>query len=140
MNGSRTLRNTSTGRVTVTVRAVIMPLAICLAALCGGCRSPQVSGHPVDDAAVAKAVKAKLAAQFGPIEKRQVRQMERGADQQTVTYISVNGVVTLTGEVGNQRAKVMAGEIARSVSAVTGVKNDLALAPGYSDDAVGDKR
>ena len=92
---------------------------------------------------VVKAIRAKLTAAFGPIENRQVRQLERGADQETVTYISVasaGGVVTLTGEVGNQRAKVKAGEIARSVGQVVSVKNDLAIAPAYSDGAVGAKR
>jgi osmotically-inducible protein OsmY len=60
----------------------------------------------------------------------------------TVTYISVNsvdGVVTLGGEVRNQRAKVVAGEIARSVSEVAGVNNDLAIAPGYAGNAGGAK-
>lgn len=104
--------------------------------LFGGCQNRQ----PIDDAAVTKTVKAKLGAAFGPIEDRQVRQFDRGADQQTITYIAVsskNGVVTLTGEVNGKRAKAKAGEIARSVAQVVRVDNNLALAPGYSDDAVG---
>ena len=111
--------------------------AICAVALLIGC-----SRTPVDDAAITKSVKVKLAAEFGPIEDSQVRQMERGADKQTVSYISVNsinGVVTLTGEVRGKRAKDKAAELARSVEHVVSVNNNLALAPGYSDDAVGDK-
>ncbi len=53
---------------------------------------------------------------------------------------SVDGVVTLTGEVRGQRAKDKAGEIARSVEQVVRVNNNLSLAPGYSDDAVGGKQ
>jgi osmotically-inducible protein OsmY len=52
---------------------------------------------------------------------------------------SVNGVVTLSGEVRSKRAKAKAGEIARGVAQVERVINNLSLAPGYSDDAVNDK-
>ena len=96
----------------------------------------------IDDAAITKGVKAKLTAVFGPIEARQVRQFDRGADKQTVSYISVNsvnGFVTLTGEVGSKRAKERAGEIARSVDQVVTVNNNLSVASGYSDEAVGDR-
>jgi hypothetical protein len=118
--------------------AVFSFIAICAAALFSGC----ASSKPIDDAAITRSVRAKLAATFGPIEDRQVSQIDRGADKQTVTYISVssvNGVVTLTGEVRGKRAKAKAGDIARSVEQVVRVDNNLALAPGYSDDAVGDK-
>jgi hypothetical protein len=94
----------------------------------------------VDDAAIVKEVKAKLHAQFGPIERREARQMERGADQQVIAYIDVassNGTVTLTGEAPGNRAKKKAEEIAKSISGVKSVVNQLSVAPGYSDDAVG---
>lgn len=113
-------------------------IAICGLALSGGCRSQQ----PVDDAAISRAVKAKLAAAFGPIEAREVKQFDRGANQETITYISVtsdHGVVTLSGEVGSKRAKQRAADIAHGVRQVVKVNNNLALAPGYSDDAVGEK-
>ncbi|MGO4881437.1 MAG: BON domain-containing protein [Bryobacteraceae bacterium] len=118
--------------------SVLSCVAICAVALLGGCQSRK----PVDDASITKNVKAKLSAAFGRIEDRQVQQFDRGADQQTVTYIAVssaNGVVTLTGEVNGKRAKARAGDIARSVKGVARVNNNLSLAPGYSDDAVGDK-
>ena len=73
-----------------------------------------------------KSVKAKLATVFGPIDARQVRQLDRGADLETVSYISVNsvnGVVTLTGEVRGKRAKAKAGDIARSVEQVVSVNS-----------------
>jgi osmotically-inducible protein OsmY len=106
-----------------------------------GCAS-SVSEKPIDDAAITKSVRAKLAATFGPIEDRQVTQFDRGADKQTVTYISVSsvqGVVTLTGEVRGKKAKAKAGEIAKGVDHVVSVINNLALSPGYSDDAAPDK-
>jgi hypothetical protein len=106
-----------------------------------GCGS-SVSEKPIDDAAITKNVRAKLTATFGPIEDHQVTQFDRGADKQTVTYISVKsvkGAVTLTGEVRGKRAKAKAGEIAKGVDQVVSVINNLALSPGYSDDAVPDK-
>ena len=119
-------------------RAIILPSSLVALALLGGCRSLGT----VDDTAITKGVKAKLAAVFGPIEDKQIRQFDRGATGQTVAYISVssvNGVVTLTGEVGGKKTKAKAGEIARKVEHVVGVNNQLAIAPGYSDDAVNDK-
>jgi len=100
------------------IQAIFWSIAICTVALFIGCQSSRSREKLIDDAAITKSVKAKLAAVFGPIEARQVRQLDRGADLQTITYISVNsvnGVVTLTGEVGGKRAKAKAGEIARSV-------------------------
>ena len=102
-----------------------------------GCRN---SDQPVDDAAIKTAVKAKLAAQFELIEARQERQEKRGADKETISDIvvdSANGVVTLAGEARSDRAKAEAGKIARGVKQVVSVNNNLAVAPQYSDDAVG---
>jgi hypothetical protein len=122
--------------------AILSSIAICAIALFSGCRSSGIPEKAIDDAAITKRVKAKLAPDFAPVEDRQVSQLERGADQQTVSYISVssvNGVVTLAGEVRSKRAKAKAGEIARTVEGVVGVNNNLSIAPGYSDDAVGDR-
>ncbi len=116
---------------------VVSTILILAAALCNGCGT---SNQPVDDEAIKTAVKAKLAAQFELIEARQERQEKRGADKETISDIvvnSVNGVVTLTGEVRSDRAKAEAGKIARGVKQVVGVNNNLAVAPQYSDDAVG---
>ena len=123
---------------TVWNRAFVSSIAICALALFNGCQTAK----PIDDAAIAKGVKAKLAAVFGPIEDRQVTQLDRGANGETITSIavsSVNGFVTLTGEVGSKKAKAKAGEIARGVPRVVKVNNNISLAPGYSDDAVNDK-
>jgi BON domain len=121
-----------------TAGVLVSSIAICAVALLSGCSSSRT----IDDVAITKSVKANLAAVFGPIEATQVRQLDRGADRQIVSYISVNsvnGFVTLTGEVRSKRAKERAGEIARSVDQVVTVNNNLTVAPGYSDDAVNDK-
>jgi BON domain len=126
-----------------TTGGMLASITICVLALLCGCQNSPTPEKPIDDATITKSVKAKLATVFGPNEDREVRQLDRGADQQTVTYISVssvNGVVTLTGEVRGKRAKDKAGEIARSVEQVVHVNNKLSIAPGYSDDAVGDKQ
>jgi hypothetical protein len=117
-------------------RIALSTILLLTAALCNGCRTTP----PVDDAAIKTAVRAKLAEQFRLIEARQEHQEVRGADKETISDIivdSVNGVVTLTGEVRSNRAKAQAGKIARSVKQVVSVNNNLAVAPGYSDDAVG---
>ena len=100
-----------------------------MCAALAGCQSHQ----PIDDAAITKTVKTKLAAAFGSIDRRQVRQLDRGANQETITYIDVrssNGIVTLTGEVNGKRAKAKAGDIAHSAAHVVRVNNNLAFAPG----------
>jgi osmotically-inducible protein OsmY len=117
---------------------ITMLIVISTFAIFSGCSH---TDKPRDDAAITAAVKAKLTAVFGPIEAKEVSQLDRGANSQTVSYISVrsvNGVVTLTGEVNGKRAKARAAEIARSVPQVASVNNKLSLAPGYSDDALGD--
>lgn len=113
-----------------TAGAILSSIAICVVALLSGCRSTRIPEKAVDDAAVTKRVKAKLARDFGPIEDKQVRQLDRGADQQTVVYISVssvNGVVTLTGKVRGKRAKAKAGEIARGVEQVVSVNKQFPI-------------
>jgi osmotically-inducible protein OsmY len=120
-------------------RAVLSMILIAAGAVWTGCGS-RASAPQVDDAVIASEVKARLHAHFGPIEHREARQMERGADQDIPAYIDVsssNGVVTLTGEVHGNRAKAKAEEIAKSVPHVVSVINKLGVAPGYSDDALG---
>ena len=96
------------------------------------------SAAPVGDAAVTAAVRAKLSAQFGPLERREERQFERGATDETISFIDVavsNGIVTLTGEVGGPKAKAKAEALAKQAPGVVAVVNQLAVAPRYSDDA-----
>jgi len=117
-------------------------IVILIGALFSACSTSHVSDKQIDDASITRAVNAKLLPVFGPMEARQERQLNRGADQETISSISVssvNGVVTLTGEVRSDRAKAKASEIAKGVEHVVSVNNNLSVAPGYSDDAVGNK-
>jgi hypothetical protein len=119
-------------------RAVLFTTLIAAAAFSTACTN-QAAG-PVDDATITKDVKARLHAEFGPMEHREASQMERGASQDIPSYIDVsssNGVVTLTGEVHGNKVKAKAAEIAKSVSHVASVVNQLGVAPGYSDDSMG---
>lgn len=124
----------------IRVGAAVSTILILVGALLSGCRTSQT---PLDDSAITATIKAKLAAEFGPIEHRQERQFECGADQQTVSFIEVQssqGAVVLNGEVRSPKAKARAAEIAKSVPQVVSVDNRLAVAPQYSDDAAGSPR
>jgi hypothetical protein len=119
------------------ILSITLILASCLLGACGS-----RNANTVNDAGIAKAVRAKLTAEFGHIEARQESQFERGANQQMVNYIivaSAGGVVTLTGEVRSKQAKSRAADLAHKVEHVVSVKNNLSVAPGYSDDALGDQ-
>src|ERR1700730_2600027 len=97
----------------IRVGATVSIIVILVGALLSGCRTSQA---PLDDSAITTTIKAKLAAEFGPIDRRQERQFERGADQQTVSFIEVqstNGAVVLNGEVRSPKAKARDAEIAK---------------------------
>jgi osmotically-inducible protein OsmY len=122
-------------------RAALSMILVVAGAVWTGCGNQAAT--PVDDATIANEVKAKLHAQFGPIEHREARQMERGASQEIPAYIDVassNGTVTLTGEVHGNKARAKAEEIAKSVPNVAGVVNQLGVAPGYSDNSMGNSK
>lgn len=73
------------------------------------------SSQPVDDATITTAVKAKLASEV---------------EVETLTNVDVdtmNGVVTLQGEVESQAAKSQAEEVARTVEGVLRVNNNIVV-------------
>jgi osmotically-inducible protein OsmY len=138
------IRQSSTERIVSrgAAKQAIAAVAILGVLLLTGCGALQNSPKTADDAAIVASVRAKLGEVFRLREDKQETQLERGADKQTISYISVksvNGVVTLGGEVQSNRAKARAGEIARGVAKVVAVNNNLAVAPGYSDDAADPK-
>jgi osmotically-inducible protein OsmY len=86
--------------------------AVVLAAFIGGCTTTQTPGEQIDDAAIATAVKAKLAeARFSNILN--------------VETNVTNGIVTLAGEVPNAQVKADAEAAVREVNGVKGVNNNL---------------
>jgi osmotically-inducible protein OsmY len=86
--------------------------AVVLVAFIGACTTTQTPGEQVDDAAIATAVKAKLAeARFSNILN--------------VETNVTNGIVTLAGEVPNAQVKADAEAAVREVNGVKGVNNNL---------------
>jgi hyperosmotically inducible protein len=72
------------------------------------------TGQTVDDGAITTQVKAKL------IEDSRTKAYQINVETQ-------NGVVQLAGFVDSNEAKTRAGELAREVSGVTNVRNDLEI-------------
>lgn len=75
------------------------------------------SSQPVDDATITTKVKAKLASDV---------------DAETLTDINVdtmNGVVTLQGQVANEATKRQAEEVAKAVEGVLRVTNNIVVNP-----------
>jgi hyperosmotically inducible protein len=72
------------------------------------------AGQTVDDGAITTQVKAKL------IEDSRTKAYQINVESQ-------NGVVQLAGFVDSNEAKTRAGELAREVSGVTSVRNDLEI-------------
>ena len=80
-----------------------------------GCRTNETPEHQVRDAEITAQVKSKLASDLGTA---------------TVTNISVNvtnGVVTLSGTVHDQGEKTKAVSIAKAISNVSNVNDDLQM-------------
>ncbi|MCL4402350.1 MAG: BON domain-containing protein [Acidobacteria bacterium] len=81
-----------------------------------GCRTNVTPEQQAKDAQILTEVKARLAQQMGV---------------STLTNVSVNvtnGVVTLSGQVGNAERKAQAETVARSVANVVRVNNELQVA------------
>src|SRR5580700_5881313 len=97
------------------LRAAVVVAMIFLAA----CQTKTAEAPPpVGDASITAAVQAKLSAQFGPLQRQEERQFERGATDEAISFIDVavsNGTVTLTGEVGGNKAKAKAEQLAKQV-------------------------
>jgi hyperosmotically inducible periplasmic protein len=85
-----------------------------LAVLGAGCRSMtgESAGKNVDDATITTEVKAKLAA-------------EKPSNLTRVSVATANGAVSLTGIVSTPTEKARAEEIARGVTGVRSVANNL---------------
>jgi osmotically-inducible protein OsmY len=92
----------------------ILGIAACLLVFtaAAACTSTQSAGRQVDDASIQAAVKAKLTA-------------DRFSNITNIDTNVTNGVVTLAGEVPNDRVKADAEAEARSVNGVVKVINNL---------------
>ena len=101
-------------QATWTARAGLVIVALALGA-CSATRTQQSAGEVVDDTVLTAKVKTALIED--PVTKARQIDVE--------TY---RGVVQLGGFVDNQEQKARAGEIARGVTGVTEVRNDLKIA------------
>ena len=91
----------------------ILGIAACLATFAvASCTTTQSPGRQVDDSSIQAAVKAKLTA-------------DRFSNITNIDTNVTNGVVTLAGEVPNDRVKADAEAEARSVNGVVKVINNL---------------
>jgi len=91
----------------------ILGIAACLAIFAvASCTTTQSPGRQVDDSSIQAAVKAKLTA-------------DRFSNITNIDTNVTNGVVTLAGEVPNDRVKADAEAEARSVNGVVKVINNL---------------
>lgn len=93
---------------------LILAVTLAVALGCAGTESRRSTGVYVDDATITTKVKAALAADS----------MTKALQVDVGTY---NGVVQLSGFVDNEATIQKAGEIARGVTGVKEVKNNLTL-------------
>ena len=94
-------------------KALALPLAL-LAAGCTVMEGRQTAGQYIDDATITTKVKARM------VEDPQVKASQVGVE-------TMQGVVQLSGFVPSQTIAQRAGQIARNVEGVRGVKNDLVV-------------
>jgi len=91
-------------------------LMVLLAFVVMACHTTQTPREQIDDNAIHAAVKAKLTA-------------DRFSNILNIDVNVTNGVVTLAGEVPNEKVKQDAEDEARSVRGVKSVKNNLQVSP-----------
>ena len=103
-----TIRNTLTALVTAA--------ALLTATGCAVARDQQTAGAYVDDSVLTTRVKSRF------IESKQV-------DAAAISVETLNGTVMLSGFAKSEQEKATAESIARNVSGVNVVKNELAVRP-----------
>jgi osmotically-inducible protein OsmY len=96
------------------MRALLVAAVACL--LLGGCRTNESPAAQVDDLKIAAEVKSKLASDVGL------------ATVPNISVNSTNGVVTLAGPVDSDAEKAKAEILARSVTNVKKVVDNLQVA------------
>ncbi len=98
-------------------RRKFLAVPFALALFASGCtvmEGRQTAGQYIDDATITTRVKAQM------VEDPQVKAIEVGVE-------TMQGVVQLSGFVPSQMVAQRAGQIARNVEGVRGVKNDLVV-------------
>lgn len=96
--------------------ATVTALALLTMTGCAVTRGQETIGAYVDDATITTRIKARF------VENPQV-------DASSISVETLNGTVMLSGFAKNATERTMAGDIARSVSGVKAVKNEIAVRP-----------
>lgn len=96
--------------------ATVAAAALLTATGCAVTRGQETVGAYVDDAGITTRVKARF------IEDKQV-------DASSIRVETLNGTVMLSGFAKNDNEKFIAGNLARTVSGVKTVKNEISVRP-----------
>jgi osmotically-inducible protein OsmY len=96
--------------------ATVTALALVTMTGCAVTRGQETIGAYVDDATITTRIKARF------VENPQV-------DASSISVETLNGTVMLSGFAKNATERTMAGDIARGVSGVKAVKNEIAVRP-----------
>ena len=99
-----------------TLAAVISAVVLLSATGCAVTRGQETVGAYVDDTAITTSVKARF------VDNRDV-------DASAISVETLNGTVMLSGFAKSANEKVTAETIARKVSGVRSVKNEIAIRP-----------
>lgn len=103
-------------KLRIAVAAGIAAMTLITFPGCAVHRGQETVGSYIDDAGITTKVKA------GFIENHAV-------DAASIKVETLNGVVMLSGFAKNERERSTAGDIARSVSGVSSVKNEITVRP-----------
>ena len=96
--------------------ATATALALATMTGCAVTRGQETIGAYVDDSTITARIKARF------VENPQV-------DASSISVETLNGTVMLSGFAKNATERTMAGDIARGVSGVKAVKNEIAVRP-----------
>ena len=102
--------------IRTTLAAAMTAVVLLTASGCAVTRGQETVGAYVDDAAITTSIKARF------IENKQV-------DAASIKVETLNGTVMLSGFAKNANEKITAENIARSVTGVKSVRNELAIRP-----------
>ena len=108
-----------------TLVALIASTAVLGMAACSATRTQRAPGEMVDDATILTSVKAKLVS-------------DKVTDAGDINVDVNRGVVKLSGFVDNAEQKSEAAKVARNVSGVKSVQNDIAVKQGSGGSTAGE--
>jgi len=103
-------------KIRTIIAAAVSAAALLTATGCAVTRGQETAGAYIDDAAITTKVKARF------VQDKQV-------DATSIKVETLNGTVMLSGFAKNVTEKVLAGSLARGVSGVKMVKNELSVSP-----------